>query len=135
MMEVLIILLAISIIGIFLFVVYMNHLNELIDKLDTKIGTLQYQTDDALHDIDVVNKNIRNYYASLKRVELNLGSLWHDASEEPQCEYEFICQDTLGNVWLTDRKANETGWEERAIRECIVRWAYVKDLLPKGGKQ
>ena len=67
--------------------------------------------------------------------EPNLEILWHDASEEPQCEYEFICQDTLGNVWLTDRKANETGWEERAIRECIVRWAYVKDLLPKGGKR
>lgn len=66
--------------------------------------------------------------------EPNLERLWHDSSEEPQCEYEFICQDTLGNVWLTNRRANETGWEERAIRECIVRWAYVKDLLPKGGK-
>ena len=65
----------------------------------------------------------------------NLNSLWHDASEEPECEYEFICQDTLGDVWLTVRRANETGWEERAIRECIVRWAYVKDLLPKGGKK
>ena len=67
--------------------------------------------------------------------EPNLTSLWHDASEEPQCEYEFICQDTLGNVWLTDRKANETGWEERAIRECIVRWAYISDLLPKGAEK
>ena len=67
--------------------------------------------------------------------EPNLERLWHDAVEEPQCEYEFICQDTLGDVWLTVRRANETGWEERAIRECIVRWAYVKDLLPKGGKK
>ena len=66
--------------------------------------------------------------------EPNLKSLWHDAVEEPQSEYEFICQDTLGDVWLTVRRAYETGWEERAIRECIVRWAYVKDLLPKGGK-
>ena len=62
-----------------------------------------------------------------------LNYVWHDAREVPQCEYEFICQDTLGNVWLTDHTANETGWEERAIRECIARWAYVKDLLPKGG--
>lgn len=66
--------------------------------------------------------------------EPNLERLWHDAVEEPQSEYEFICQDTLGDVWLTVRRAYETGWEERAIRECIVRWAYVKDLLPKGGK-
>ena len=62
-------------------------------------------------------------------------NVWHDASEEPQGEYEFICQDTLGDVWLTKRIVYETGWEERAIRECIVRWAYVKDLLPKGGKK
>lgn len=61
-------------------------------------------------------------------------NLWHDASEEPECEYEFICQDTLGDVWLTKRRAYEIGWEERAIRECIIRWAYVKDLLPKGGE-
>ena len=65
----------------------------------------------------------------------NLESLWHDASEEPQGEYEFICQDTLGDVWVTNRRACETCWVERAIRECIVRWAYVKDLLPKGGEQ
>ena len=67
--------------------------------------------------------------------EPNLEILWHDASEEPQCEYEFICQDTLGNVWLTDRRANETGWEEYAACECIVHWAYVSDITPKGGKK
>ena len=62
MMEVLIILLAISIIGIFLFVVYMNHLNELIDKLETKIDALQYQTDDVLCNINIVNENVLNNY-------------------------------------------------------------------------
>ena len=65
--------------------------------------------------------------------EPNLNSIWHDASDIPQCEYDIICQDTLGDVWVTKRRAYETGWEERAIRECIVRWAYVKDLFPKGG--
>ena len=62
-----------------------------------------------------------------------LNYVWHDAREVPQCEYEFICQDTLGDVWLTVRRAYETSWEERAIRECIARWAYVSDILPKGG--
>ena len=66
---------------------------------------------------------------------VNLNCVWHGASEEPQGEYEFICQDTLGDVWVTNRRACETCWVERAIRECIVRWAYVKDLLPKGGEQ
>ena len=134
MMEVLIILLAISIIGIFLFVVYMNHLNELIDKLETKIDALQYQTDDVLHDIDVVNKNIRNYYGLLKRAELNLESLRHDASEEPQ-EYPILCFDKQNNVWIECSLNHYVdGWDECVEFNEIAGWLYINDLLPKGGK-
>lgn len=64
-MEVLMILLAISIIGIWAFVVYMNHLNKRIDELDKKIDNLQYQTDDVLHDINIVNENVLNAYGLL----------------------------------------------------------------------
>lgn len=145
-MEPLMILLALSFSGIFLFVVYMNHLDKRIDKLETKIDTLQYQTDDVLHDIDVVNRNVIKYYASLKRLEdekidaaQNLESLWHDAYEEPQGEYKIICQDEFEHVWLTDwrevAKQHASGWEEYAACECIVRWAYVSDLLTKGVKK
>ena len=67
----------------------------------------------------------------------NLERLWHDAIEEPQGEYEIICLDTLGNVWITNRKQDmkhyESGWLECTMCECIVQWAYVNDLLPKGG--
>ena len=66
---------------------------------------------------------------------VNLNWVWHNACEIPQCEYEFICQDTLGDVWLTKRRAHEIGWGERVIRESIVRWAYISDLLPKGGER
>lgn len=66
---------------------------------------------------------------------VNLNWVWHNACEIPQCEYDFICEDTLEYVWVTKRRAYETGWEERAIRESIVRWAYVKDLFPKENKK
>ena len=70
---------------------------------------------------------------------VNLNCVWHNACEIPQGEYEIICQDTLGNVWLTDRredmKYHGTGWEECIICECIVSWAYISDLLPKGGER
>ena len=65
MIDMLIILLILSFSGVFLFVVYMNHLNKLIDKLETKIDTLQYQTDDVLHDINIVNQNVLNAYGLL----------------------------------------------------------------------
>ena len=70
---------------------------------------------------------------------VNLNDLWHDACEIPQGEYEIICKDECGNVWLTnlreDMKYHGTGWVECIICESIVSWAYISDLLPKGGKK
>ena len=70
---------------------------------------------------------------------VNLSKVWHDASEEPQGKYEIICQDEFENVWLTDyskdEEHHENGWEECAECECIVCWAYISSLLPKGGKK
>ena len=43
----------------------MNYLIKLIDKLEKRIDTLQYQTDDVLHDINIVNENVRNVYVLL----------------------------------------------------------------------
>lgn len=67
--------------------------------------------------------------------EPNLERLWHNASEEPEEKYEIICRDEFENVWLTnyseDKKHYENGWKECAECECIVSWAYIKDLLPK----
>ena len=69
---------------------------------------------------------------------VNLNDVWHDASEEPQGEYEIICQDEFEHVWLTDRreamKQHESEWNEYAACDCIVRWAYINGLL-QGGEQ
>ena len=65
MIDMLIILLTLSFSCIFLLVIYMIYLNKLIDKLEKKIDTLQYQTDDVLHDINIVNENVRIAYGLL----------------------------------------------------------------------
>lgn len=65
MTEILIILLTSSFSCIFLLVIEMNYLIKLIDKLEKRIDTLQYQTDDVLHDINIVNENVRNVYGLL----------------------------------------------------------------------
>ena len=133
-MDVLMVLLILSFGGIFLFVIYMDYLNKRIDKLENKIGFLQWQTDDVLNDIDAVNKNIRNYYGSLKRAELNLESLRHDPSEEPQ-EYPILCFDKQNNVWIECSLNHYVdGWDECVEFNEIVGWLYINDLLPKGGK-
>ena len=65
MIDMLIILLTISFSCIFLLVIEMNCLIKLIDKLEKSIDTLQYKTDDVLHDINIVNENVRNTYGLL----------------------------------------------------------------------
>ena len=65
MTEILIILLTLSFSCIFLLVIEMNYIIKLIDKLEKMIDTLQYQTDDVLHDINIVNENVRNTYGLL----------------------------------------------------------------------
>ena len=65
MMEVLIILIILLFSCIFLLVRYMIYLKKLIDKLEKKIDILQWQTDDVLHDINIVNENVLNAYGLL----------------------------------------------------------------------
>ena len=65
MTEILIILLTLSFSCIFLLVIEMNYIIKLIDKLEKRIDTLQYQTDDVLHDINIVNEKVRNVYGLL----------------------------------------------------------------------
>ena len=62
-----------------------------------------------------------------------LSSLWHDASEEPK-EYPIIYQDEFSDVWILQFSLKNfvDGWEDFKGFECVTRWTYIKDLLPKG---
>ena len=64
----------------------------------------------------------------------DLSSLWHSANEGPKDEYEILVQDEFGHFWLTDHveyiSHYQNGWKECAASECIIRWAYISDLLP-----
>ena len=69
MIDMLIFLLTLSFSCIFLLVIEMNYIIKLIDKLDKRIDTLQYKTDEVLHDINIVNENVRNFYGLLGRMK------------------------------------------------------------------
>ena len=69
--------------------------------------------------------------------ELHPADVWHDAKEKPRAkewilvqfeedEYETLALSESGvnmwfNVWVDEYRA--------------IRWAYITDLLPKGGEQ
>lgn len=70
--------------------------------------------------------------------ESNLEILWHDASEEPQDNYIVLC-DGLDNLqWVENCQHIDiyyANWQNYAKAFKVNRWAYIKDLLPKGGKK
>ena len=66
--------------------------------------------------------------------EPNLARLWHDASEEPRYEEFLLGEDTDGFSiyrWC----GQEDYWETFVNETGLSRWAYIEDLLPKGGKK
>lgn len=70
--------------------------------------------------------------------EPNLKSLWHDASEEPQDNYIVLC-DGLDNLqWVENCQHIDiyyANWQNYAEAFKVIRWAYISDLLPKGGER
>lgn len=69
----------------------------------------------------------------------DLTALWHPASEEPAGrDWRILCEDDSGNCWVASRRDAFTigyNWQEFAEDEALTRWAYISELLPKGGEE
>lgn len=66
---------------------------------------------------------------------VDLSKIWHDASEKPyrhkpiliQCGYPLHTYEATA---LTE----DVIWGDFVVLNAIYRWAYIDDLLPKGGE-
>ena len=69
--------------------------------------------------------------------EPNLESIWHDASKFPNKALPIIVEidDDIEPSYevISIDETDEKFWEYLVSDRDITRWAYVKDLLPKGG--
>ena len=63
-------------------------------------------------------------------------NMWHDTNEEPRLNQWFLAQigDNAFDTFVMEMDKNED-WKEWNNGVNIKRWAYIKDLLPKGGKK
>lgn len=77
--------------------------------------------------------------------EPNISALWHDASEIPQSNHKNIIYQTnycsMYNVHidfiptcLRSCKITSCSWNEYVKEVNMRRWAYISDLIPKGGE-
>lgn len=65
----------------------------------------------------------------------NLERLWHNAGEEPELNKWFIAQigDDAFDTFVMAMNRNQD-WRNWGRGLNIKKWAYIGDLLPKGGE-
>ena len=68
---------------------------------------------------------------------IDLSQVWHDANEEPNLIDNVLIQFVGGrcDVYTLLIKAQADLWHDWCKEYEVLRWAYVKDLLPKGGRK
>ena len=103
---------------------------EFIEQLDT-IEPNCYETDKEeiwykvglIHGLEVAD------------AEPNFEKVWHDASEEPQ-EDGWILVQFSTDVYDTLALPRDIDvWHDFIEMRNFARWAYISDLLPKGGER
>ena len=96
------------------------------------------------HNEDYTEDDIRQAFekgAMFADKNPDLSSLWHDAGDEPKDDLGkddlvIIYQDKHGNCWFITKRdivILYINWECFATN--VRCWAYINDLLPKGGEK
>lgn len=60
--------------------------------------------------------------------------VWHDVSEEPNIDEDVVLYDSCGN-FVTEFYNGDITWNNIVVFHKATIWAYISDLLPKGGEQ
>lgn len=58
----------------------------------------------------------------------DLSQVWHEAKEEPKAD-SLILYESIYNDMILMRYA-----QRESAMKSIIKWAYIEDLLPKGGE-
>lgn len=124
------------------------EINELVSKLKEYDGELTVkvwsQGADKAYPISHVGQGhtdgVLDTYVSIvvddDRNLVDLSKIWHDASEMPKEEEWILIQfgeDSYDTLILSDFYADI--FCARCKKYGDIRWAYVSDLLPKGGEK
>ena len=85
--------------------------------------------------------DVNGYYAFLHGAEWSDKhpvNVWHDAVKEPQGDYIILCDGLDYLQWVEDYQhidMSYANWQDYVNAFKVNRWAYISDLLPKGGER
>lgn len=93
-------------------------------------------------DIDIFDEEVnatRAWVANRpntgRREYTDLSQVWHPAEEEPDPYKDLLVENEKGGHAVHSWYNESYGWKTFAKIFQLKRWAYVEDLLPKGGDQ
>ena len=89
------------------------------------------------HNEDYTEDDIRQAFekgAMFADNNPDLLSLWHDASDEPKEDMDILFISKNGKVHKVS-KIDLSLYDWLKDNDDIKRWAYISDLLPKGGEK
>ena len=117
-------------------------INELVSELKEYDGELTVKVwirgagkDYPITDLFIDSINEDGIYIDIEdRNLVDLTKIWHDASEEPRRDEYLLGEDNDGfSIYMW--RSQEDSWNLFVGITTLYRWAYVRDLLPKGGKE
>lgn len=85
-------------------------------------------------EVNVTRAWVANKPCAGRKEYTDLSQVWHSAKEEPK-DKAYIIADRRNLEFGSFLWANQTKWEKFTEIFLIKRWAYVDELLPKGGEQ
>lgn len=122
------------------------EINELVSKLKEYDGELTVKVwsngADKAYPISHVGQGhtdgVLDTYVSIvvddDRNLVDLSKIWHDASETPKCGKAILCLTKKGNIHLLTNN-NKLIYTLVQMDAGVDKWAYISDLLPKGGEK
>lgn len=73
------------------------------------------------------------FRAFMKGADWRINSVWHDANEEPKYD-EFFLYENVIQAFHVDcifpSQDEAFVWDDYVKDWCLMRWAYIKDLIP-----
>ena len=121
-----------------------EELYEQIDKVQVHLINARLNNDEegkksAISEMETAMCNasrLLKCFIDRKDNIVDLSEVWHDVTKRPgRGENILIDTDTFGYDAITAKWHSDERWASFASLYVIKRWAYLDDLLPKGGEE
>lgn len=95
-----------------------------------------YLNEQELHDAIIFERMVscNEPYGDMTKEYVNISQFWHDASEEPNHNRTIVITTVTNQVEIIPLGDNFV-WFWNLSKDSVRMWAYISDLLPKGGKK